>query len=407
MASSFTWLDYSEQDKRKMLEIVSAFREKRTQDELGIGTVSYAFSEMLFPGTSTIQTRARYFLFVPWIYSDLVRRKTPAHKFAREARQREIELIDALVSSIDTAGVIGKLARQTLKRLPSNIYWAGLSSWGIRLFSGSQEEFHRSVHEFYSASRSILADDGEIVERKGVFDWDRSLPAPPPDFPEQATFQLTIAEAEYLRDRISLRHPDSLLAFLVRHGIPGSSVDYAWEHPQFGEFTPQIQRQLIHARRFSDIMVGAALLYNLMLAEEKRLNDLSYYEAALQDWTERLNDRRSEFQAWDRDDFWQAVTESGAIVGLPTRQFVHQWIDLALQPHLVSWIAQDEEARLLIRQRERYLKGKQARLGNPRALELWQGQSGTSPLDYRWTVVQRLIHDILNGLYPEGEDATP
>jgi hypothetical protein len=30
-----------------------------------------AFSEMLFPGLSTVQTRARYFLLVPWAYRRL------------------------------------------------------------------------------------------------------------------------------------------------------------------------------------------------------------------------------------------------------------------------------------------------------------------------------------------------
>src|SRR5215208_3574696 len=75
MGSSFSWLDYSEHERRKMLEVIHLFQEKDTRDELGIGTVRDAFADMLFPGTSTIQTRARYFLFVPWIYRGLERRK--------------------------------------------------------------------------------------------------------------------------------------------------------------------------------------------------------------------------------------------------------------------------------------------------------------------------------------------
>ena len=63
--STFTWLDYSEQDRRKMLDVVSLFGESDTRDELGIGVVRDAFANLFFPGTSTLQTRARYFLFVP------------------------------------------------------------------------------------------------------------------------------------------------------------------------------------------------------------------------------------------------------------------------------------------------------------------------------------------------------
>lgn len=40
-------------------------------DPLGLGPVRDALSETLFPGISTIQTRARYFPFVPWIYRSL------------------------------------------------------------------------------------------------------------------------------------------------------------------------------------------------------------------------------------------------------------------------------------------------------------------------------------------------
>src|SRR3712207_8105184 len=68
VASSFTWLDYSEHERRQMLDVIHLFDEKTTRDELGIGVVRDAFADMFFPGTSTIQTRARYFLFIPWIY---------------------------------------------------------------------------------------------------------------------------------------------------------------------------------------------------------------------------------------------------------------------------------------------------------------------------------------------------
>lgn len=57
--STFVWLDYSERERRKMLDVVDLFREHDTRDELGIGSVRDAFADMLFPGTSTIiATRA-------------------------------------------------------------------------------------------------------------------------------------------------------------------------------------------------------------------------------------------------------------------------------------------------------------------------------------------------------------
>ncbi|MGB3312769.1 MAG: DUF6361 family protein [Nodosilinea sp.] len=122
MASSFTWLDYSEQDRRKMLDVISLFREQTTRDELGIGAIRDAFANLFFPGVSTIQTRARYFLFIPWIYQDLINRKTTAQQVGGKLRQQEVALINILAESADNDGTIGKVSRAALKRLPSSIY---------------------------------------------------------------------------------------------------------------------------------------------------------------------------------------------------------------------------------------------------------------------------------------------
>jgi hypothetical protein len=56
-----------------------------------------ALANILFPGTSTIQTRARYFLLVPWIYRELEGREATGADIARLARRNEIRLIQALV----------------------------------------------------------------------------------------------------------------------------------------------------------------------------------------------------------------------------------------------------------------------------------------------------------------------
>ncbi len=123
MPSTFTWLDYSEADRRKMLDVINAFREKETRDELGFGSVRDAFADSLFPGTSTIQTRARYFFFVPWIYLRLERDRVPPSDIARQARRDEVRLIEALLRGGETGqgdGVIGQ--HVALQRLPSNVY---------------------------------------------------------------------------------------------------------------------------------------------------------------------------------------------------------------------------------------------------------------------------------------------
>ena len=117
--SAFVWLDYSERDRRKMLDVVDLFREHDTRDELGIGSVRDAFADLLFPGTSTIMTRARYFLLVPWTYQRLEKMRTSSAQIATSARRAEISLVEAIERSDDNLFNIGKVAKNTLKRLPA------------------------------------------------------------------------------------------------------------------------------------------------------------------------------------------------------------------------------------------------------------------------------------------------
>ena len=57
-------------------------------------------------------------------------------------------------------------------------------------------------------------------------------------------------------------------------------------------------------------------------------------------------------------------------------------------------VADNVAARALIRDRERRLKGPRARLGNTRALELWNGASGIARLSYRWPSAVSILTDI-------------
>jgi hypothetical protein len=87
--SQFDWLDYSEHERRKMLDIVDLFREHDTRDELGVGSVRDTFADLFFPGTSTIMTRARYFLLVAWIYQRLEKQRISSAQIAERARRAQ------------------------------------------------------------------------------------------------------------------------------------------------------------------------------------------------------------------------------------------------------------------------------------------------------------------------------
>jgi len=267
MGSTFTWLDHSEHDRRRVLDAVDRFKETSTRDELGLGGIRDTFADLLFPGTSTIQTRARYFFFVPWMYRHLHEKRVSADKVVTRARKEEIQLRDALLKTEDTAGVLGKVAGASLKRLPSNVYWQGRGAWKIRLYPGSQQEYHRYFERLHDLDGGGSDDDGESLDGSRTAPWHPYLPPAPASFPEEADFELRAAEARYLAERICFSSPRSLLAFLVRRGN-SVEADYPWTHPQLAEFPAHIRDILHHGLLLSESMHGAALLYNLMLAEQ-------------------------------------------------------------------------------------------------------------------------------------------
>ena len=131
MSATLTWLDLTASDRDRMRQVLDLFKEQGTVDEMGLGSLRDALSEALFPGTSTIQTRLRYALFVPWIYRQLEARRVAASDVSAQLQKAEIDLIEPLLKNGTSQGVIGERSRGSLARRPSSVYWTALVRWGL------------------------------------------------------------------------------------------------------------------------------------------------------------------------------------------------------------------------------------------------------------------------------------
>jgi hypothetical protein len=80
-SSAIGWVDFSAEHREKVKSALDLLSTPGVVDELGIGVIRDSFSDSLFPGISTIQTRAKYFLTVPRIFEDYER--LPAHRRRR------------------------------------------------------------------------------------------------------------------------------------------------------------------------------------------------------------------------------------------------------------------------------------------------------------------------------------
>nr|WP_221377003.1 DUF6361 family protein [Actinoplanes polyasparticus] len=386
MASQLSWLDSSRAEQQRVRELLNMFSEHESRDELGIGQVRDAFGDLLFPGTSTLHTRARYLLIVPWCVQQAARRTTRDQ--AVELDRVERSVISALSSANATDGLIGRRASTGVKTLPSTIYASAL----------------RRYHIDNGDELDTATDDPEAAELtdRQAGRWPATLPQPPTGFPETVgSLHLTASEATWLRERILTSVPGSLLAHLLQAGNrPEPDTTAPWWTAAVASAPARVRTDLEYARRFSICLHGAALLYNLLVAEayEKAENDtaeLPDYREFLADWAERMET----VEPWDRGDMWtRLLTVNPRIAtNVRVRIFVETWLDL-VHAGRAKDAADDTQLRDLVARRERSVKKTQSRLINSKLLRSWTGASGTRQLVYRWPQVRRMLIDIHDGM---------
>lgn len=390
MSSAIGWVDFDETERDRAQRLMDLFREQDSRDELGLGAIRDSIADHLFPGTSTIHTRLRYMLFIPWIFDSLPSHLSP-RDIAAKARQKEIELGQALMSGAPGAvGIIGKDAGEKLKRLPSSIYWSGLESWGIRQFPGSIESYFAALpHWPKDTGKDHVEDDMSGAQRHRHL-WHDRMPQPPKGWPDAVDFDLEPDEASFLIDRLVDRHPHSLLTYLAGRG-DRAKADAIWLHPHIADFPAQARVLVEHARIFSGVMHGAALLYNLLLSELRENDDwIERYQTALTEWSDELDTK--ELASWSLDDFWHETRHTGHSVLEPAKRFVTEWVALVRKERGLG--RNRDAANGLVMTRERRLKKGQSRFANKSARDRWQGASGTGRFQFRWSIAQSHLKDL-------------
>lgn len=390
-----------------MRELIGLFSDKGTLDELGIGQVRDAFADLLFPGTSTLHTRARYLVIVPWCYLAAEQKGRSGAALTRQVEEYERTLIATLKKAGVKEGLIGRVAGVAVKNLPSTIYWTALAQYGIR--HGEENGAWLSRETAGDAEADELADRVQGM-------WHPTVPERPAGFPYELPGGLDLSEMEarWLRDRMMAGATGSLLAHLLGQGQrPVEDSAGPWDDPVVDD-APQGTAQLLrHAELFSLAMHGASLLYNLLVAERYETEGFTQvdepvddYRELLAEWAAEVEVRAGVLAAWDRDEMWRRVIEQNPRVATNVlmRQFADVWLDAVATGSALS-AADDSRLRDIVGRREQVVKRAQSRLVNERMLRRWSGASGSSRLTFRWPNVRRLVTDVHEGLGGRASDA--
>ena len=399
MSTTLTWLDLTASDRDRMRQVLDLFTEQGTVDEMGLGSLRDALSEALFPGTSTIQTRLRYVLFVPWIYRQLEARRTAASHVPTQLRKAELDLIGPLLENGTSQGVIGERARESLARQPSSVYWTALVRWGLFLHARPQGWYHTHFTGLlHGRGAEETADDPGVIRSRQP-NWHPRLPRPPHAFPYEVSFDLTREEAAFLQGRLEDRCAGTLLAWLAREGSDAPSDGCFWDDSAATGAPTDLRHTIELARRFSLHVEGMPLLYNLLLAERRHSEHggdddlIDQYMQEIVEWAAKEADENF----YHPGELWTFAASRQVRVPRLQRPFVETWSTRLSQIGPAA-IADDRRLRSLIESRERQLKGPRARLNNPARLLDWSGRVGVGRMNFRWHRVGQMLLDLHGGL---------
>ena len=390
------WIDFSKADRQKALDVINLLNEKGAVDELGIGIVRDAFANYFFPGTSTIQTRAKYFLIVPYILKEV-----EAGKFGKDVnkvckavddaeKKCAIKLLDAKPKP---DGVIGErvLPRGWVARKPSDIYWNGIRTYKIFCNDGISVSEYIPLAIRFCEQKSVSRignrnDDAEESDRDDSDAGDNgnirlwNLPIYHDDWQEKLTIELTREEALYLDRQIQKSTKGSLLEYILKHHIDMNKYDgFA---SLAAELSEMVDEKLVYMMKlacgFSELVYMARVRYNVILSEGEN-------ELAVDEW-ERVQSNIKQRANVDLN----AVFSELKLLNPRTAGFLH-----GIQAAFMS--SNVELADELICKRERSLKGaNRAKLGRTKEFDhdKW---IGGGELDYRFFNARGIVNDIYVG----------
>lgn len=282
------WIDFSKNERNKVLKVLDLLSENSTLDELGIATIRDGFSDLFFPGTSTIQTRAKYFFIVPYALRDLERSgETNVDKFLKYLNDIEEACAKVFIeNNLGDTGIIGKRSianDKWVKRSPADIYWSGLRQY--KIFKGgnlSIQEYARAVCAINNKKTNLInlgnnndkgieneSDDMYAGDIRSIHFWD--IPTYDDEWFDKLQMDLTRDEAEFLNYRIINSCEESLFAYVLKNNL--AQIMDCKNFTELGNiiklFPEKMQKDYSLAKDFSEFNYLLRVVYNIVLSDGK------------------------------------------------------------------------------------------------------------------------------------------
>lgn len=397
------WIDFSDKDKQKALEVLKMGQIQGTIDELGIGVIRDAFSNYFFPGTSTVQTRAKYFFLVPYIiHEECDNTKNTSRQAIRNAiDNHERSCAISLLRKKDNDGVIGAnvLPDKWVKRRPSEIYWNGIKTYGIIKGDYTIDECIsislrlRQMKEKYKNGGKLRENDDESdnddsLSQSGVTQIWNIPSAGYGDWEDNLSIELTPEEAQFLRIQINNTVSDSLLNYLLDNNINVNEID------DFSSLNKSLQNKNNISDVNKDILYLADWFSKLCYVTRIAYNMIIGTVGAKDEWEHRPQFDSQLLLLEGKQNIARIYDNLKIPVNshnLKTKYYLTKVIDSVAHNDM-------EELFKTIKDREVSLKGRErAKTLHTEDYEGGDAWLGGRELDYRLSQAKRMINDIYQG----------
>lgn len=398
------WVDYSREERETIKELLKVLGESGSLDELGVGIVRDSISVLLYPGTSVLHTRAKYYILIPELFRKAMKSGLTTGAEVRNLINTDQDRIArALRRAIDeetgkkATGIIGGRSDRGVKMKPTRIYWNALRTTEI-LCNGdmSFDDACSAVAGYNRKIQNIVIkyegeDDGGDADDAGAGNFalfNTPCKERIEDYLDNPTLHLRKDEADYLRTQF-LRVPvmkNTLMEYCLKTKTSFDGVLLDDIHKD--GMSEVLRRNLELATEFANFIYGAYIVYNLLFFENGGEN-------ATADEKNRLEEK---YKYWKKDNS-----------GLPHRDEIlklvrnHEHYKAALRDFLTKFenavnsntseVCSDEEKQI-VRQREQACKSVKAKIGKDYPFQEVQ----TAPMNYRHDTGQTIISDILKGM---------
>lgn len=388
------WIDFSKTERNKILSVLDLLSESGTLDELGIAPIRDGFANLFFPGTSTIQTRAKYFFLVPYALKELeLSNETNPNRFLRALNETEKMCGETLLDiNPNENGIIGKRSLQGgkwVKRTPADIYWAGLRKYGI--FTGgniSLSEYARASCAIKNqksnltklGNRNDSAEENETDDKNAgnIFKmqfWN--MPLYQRSWRDKIQMSLTKEEGEFLREQIISTCPDSMLSYILENKMTEilDLENFSDIGAIINKFPKQMQDEYALALSFSDFLFVARTLYNIIISDGQNVQANDIFED--------LKEIMAELANIDIDLIFTKLY----IYKTDLKNFIKKLQECMRNNNV-------EEMKKVIKTREIMLKGQnRAKTAHPGEFNP-NDWIGGGELDYRFNNAKTIIRDI-------------